>query len=175
MDTAGLNNVKLNLGGGNIKMEGYINVDILPLANVDIVCDVTKGIPLGNDTVEAVWGSHFIEHIQDTVAMMEEIYRVCKKDAIVEFKLPYYLSTSAFKDPTHVKFLNERTWEYFDKRNSEKGLLPDYALKCNFRVEKISFIWYRRWYKLLPFKKSFFMPHFFNIAKTMYVKLRVVK
>jgi len=138
------------------------------------VCDLQKGIPLRANTVIAVWGSHFIEHIPDTVAMMEEIYRVCKPDAIVEFKLPYFLSTSAFKDPTHVKFLNERTWEYFDKRYVEKGALPDYGLKCDFRVEKLTYIWYNRWYKFLPFR-TFFMRHFFNIAKTMYVKLRVMK
>ncbi len=175
MDTRNLRDVKLNLGSGSKKMEGYIGVDILPLPGVDVVCDISKGLPFEDAVVDAVWGSHFIEHMPDTIAVMEEIYRVCKPGATVEFKLPYYMSTSAFKDPTHVKFLNERTWEYFDKRYSETGALPEYSLKSNFRVEKISFIWYRRWYKFLPFKRTLFMPHFFNIAKTMYVKLRVVK
>jgi len=83
------------------------------------------------------------------------------------------MSTGAFKDLTHNSFFTERTFEYFDKSCNKN--LPEYKFKANFKVEKISYIWHNKALRLLPFKKAFFMKHFWNIANTMYVELRVVK
>ena len=167
--------VKLNLGGGSDKIAGFLNVDILPLPEVDIVCDITKEIPLQDNSVDHVIALHVLEHIADTVGIMNELYRVCCNNAIIEIKTPYFTSETAFKDPTHVKYFTERTWEYFDRSYTNSGRLPNYLLTCNFKLEEVSYIWYRRWFRFLPFKKSFFLKHFWNIARTMHVRLRVVK
>ncbi len=166
--------MKLNLGGGSTKIEGFLNVDILKLPEVDIVCDVTKGIPLADNTVDEIYAAHFIEHIEDTTSLMKEIYRVSKNGALIRFKMPYFKSTGAFKDPTHVSFFTEKTFEYFDKDFVENKRLPDYLLDVNFKTQKISFIWSHKVLRFIPGKK-FLMHYLWNIARTMYIELRVIK
>jgi len=168
-------NINLNLGGGNTKMEGYLNLDILNLPNVDIVFDIKKGIPLKDNSVKKIYSSHFIEHIPDTVKLIEEMYRVCQPNALIQIKTPYFKSDGAFKDPTHVSFFAEKTFEYFDKTNLANKNLPDYQTKANLKIEKINYIWSYKWVRFLPFKKCFFLKHFWNIARTIYVELRVIK
>ena len=164
--------LKLNLGGGKQKKEGYINIDIVTLPSVDIVHDLNNGIPFEDDTVDEVYSQHFLEHLPDTVKIMEEIYRVCKKDALVRIKVPYFKSIGAFKDPTHVSFFTERTFEYFDP--TKIGELPEYNIKANFRTLKLTYIWSNKLIRFIPFKR-FLLKYLWNIARTMYVELRVIK
>ncbi len=166
--------MKINIGGGNTKIEGYKNIDILPLENVDIVCDLTKNIPLEDDSVDMVYARHSFEHIQNLPHLVEELYRVCKNGAVIEIKCPYFKSNGAFKDPTHVNFITEGTFDYFNKDLIKKGLLPNYNFKCDFRVEKMYYLWANRFIKFIPFKKIL-LRYFWNIAHSIYFKLVVVK
>ena len=88
---------KLNLGSSDRIKPGFLNLDILPLPGVDIVCDLNDGIPLKNDSVTEIYASHILEHIDDIIKIMEEIYRVCQDGAIVKIKVPYFKSNGAFK------------------------------------------------------------------------------
>ncbi len=166
---------KINLGGGNAKMEGFANIDIMAHPNVDIVCDINKGIPLPDNSIEEIYSGHCLEHLDDTVKIMKEIYRICKNGAIVRIKVPYFKSIGAFKDPTHKQFFTERTFEYFDADKLKNQAVPDYGLGLNFKTEKIGYIWSEKWIRYLPFKKIFFLKHFWNIARTIYYELRTVK
>jgi len=166
--------MKLLLGGGNIKQEGYTNLDILPLENVDIVADITKGIPLENNSVDAVLANNILEHLPDTIFIMREIWRVCKPNAKVIIKVPYFKSTAAFKDPTHVRFFTERTMEYFDHSYVGNGSLPEYLIGFDYKTEKITFNYYIRGTKYLPFV-GFLRKYFWDIVKTIVYELKVNK
>jgi len=166
--------MKINLGSGNIRKEGYTNLDILPLKNVDIVCDLSKNIPLSENSVESVYASHFFEHVNYLPHLMEEIYRVCRNGSIVEVICPYFKSNGAFKDPTHVTFITENTFDYFNKEYTESGKLPNYNFKCDFRVKEITYIWPCRKMKYLPFK-GLLRKYFWNIAHSICFKLIVIK
>ncbi|MCR4337485.1 MAG: methyltransferase domain-containing protein, partial [Candidatus Omnitrophica bacterium] len=158
---------KVNLGGGPNRKEGFINIDRLPYPEVDIVADLNKGIPLADDSVDELTAFSILEHVDDTVFIMEEIYRVCRKDAKVTIIVPYLKSTAAFKDPTHKRFFSERTFEYFDKSFADHGLLPDYDLKCNLKIEKISYKYYNpSGARALLFNNRFFIRFFWDIIKT---------
>ncbi len=166
--------MQINIGSGNTKLDGYKNLDILPLENVDIVCDLNNGIPLEDNSVEKVYSSHFLEHAKDLVFIMEEIYRVSKNGSIIEIICPYFKSNGAFKDPTHVNFITENTFDYFNKELTKNGVLPDYKFKCNLRVENISFIYHYRTMKFIPFKK-FLRRFFWNMAHSICFKMIIVK
>jgi SAM-dependent methyltransferase len=165
---------KINLGGGSEKREGYINIDIVPLPEVDIVADLRQGIPLEDNSVDEMYSSNFLEHVPDTVKIMEEIWRVCKPGAKVMIKVPYFKSTAAFKDPTHCSFFTERTFEYFDRDLIASGKLPEYEVHADFKVEKIIFNYYTRGTRFLPFK-VLFRRLFWDIVKTMAIELTVKK
>lgn len=163
--------MKIQLGGGEIKLEGYTNIDILALLSVDIVHDLNTGIPLEDNSVEEVYADNCLEHLKDTCFIMEEIYRVCKPGAKVFIAVPYAQGDGAFKDPTHVAFFTENTFKYFDKRSN----LPDYQLKCDFRVKKLWYKFYQSGWKGRILNNSICKRYLWNIVKTIYVELVVNK
>ena len=166
--------MKINLGGGNERIPGFTNVDILPLPNVDIVCDLNGKLPLADNSIEEIYASHILEHLPNTVKIVEELYRICQPGATIKIKSPYFKSDGAFKDPTHVSFFTEQTFDYFDRGKILTGQLPDYCLKANLQLKKIAYIWSHRWIRFLPAKK-FFLRHCWNIARTIYYELEVIK
>jgi hypothetical protein len=116
---------KIDLGCGGCKREGTIGLDSFPQPGVDYVLNLTKDpIPLPDRSVEYVYSSHFLEHVQDddwTNHIFPEISRVCVSGAKLEFWTPYNWSNSAFI-LGHRKYINEddylhlcvwyyKTWE----------------------------------------------------------------
>jgi len=168
-------NIKINLGSSDRTKEGFLNLDILAMKGVDIVCDLNEGIPLKDNSVTEIYASHILEHLDDTIKIMEEIYRVCKNGALVKIKVPYFKSIGAFKDPAHRRFFTEETFYYFNTEERKKRALPDYRNRANFKIIKIAYLWSSPWLRFLPFKKCFFMKHFWNIVRTIYFELRVIK
>lgn len=53
--------IRLNLGSGNLSVDGYLSVDARELANVDVVADVSN-LPYEASTVDEIFSAHLIEH-----------------------------------------------------------------------------------------------------------------
>lgn len=68
--------VRLHVGAGKERMDGWVNLDIQDLPGVDVVADVTEGLDFKD--VEAVYAEHFLEHlrIDDAVNFLAECHRV---------------------------------------------------------------------------------------------------
>jgi len=57
---------KIDLGCGGCKREGTIGIDSFPQPGVDYVLNLTSDpIPLPDRSVDKVYSSHFLEHVQD--------------------------------------------------------------------------------------------------------------
>lgn len=107
---------KIDLGCGNNKGEGYIGVDKYPYHCVDVVRDIDlHGLPFDDSSVDEVYTSHFLEHCQDLVFVMNEIHRVLRPGGRVTIIVPNIKHPGAFRDPTHVRFFNEESFLYFTK------------------------------------------------------------
>jgi predicted SAM-dependent methyltransferase len=167
-------NLRLQLGGGEERIEGYVNIDIVDLPTVDIVADISKGLPLPDNSVIEIRANYIMEHIADVTALMEEIYRVCKPGAKIKIRVPYFKSTAAFKDPTHVSFFTERTFEYFDRDFIDGHKLPEYKKKMNFKVRKFTYNYYTRGTKYLPFV-GLLRRFLWDIVKSIVVELEAIK
>ena len=70
--------MRLHVGSGPARLEGWLNVDRQDLPEVDLVADVTAGLPVGDGEAEAVFAEHFLEHLplDDAVAFLREAHRV---------------------------------------------------------------------------------------------------
>ena len=56
--------MKLNLGCGDKKIDGYTNVDVC--GEPDVLCDLSQfPWPFESNSVEEVFSSHFLEHVID--------------------------------------------------------------------------------------------------------------
>ncbi|RJQ29816.1 MAG: methyltransferase domain-containing protein [Peptococcaceae bacterium] len=166
--------MKIDLGCGAHKKEGFFGIDKVLLAGVDLVCDIEKGIPLKSNAAEYIYCEYLLEHIENIDLVMAEIYRIARPGALVEIKVPYYLSTGAFQDPTHKRFFTEETFRYFTREPGVK--LPkrsDYAFNFNFTIVKSSLLINKK-FAWLPWAHKL-ARYFFNIAREIHVTLKVIK
>ena len=128
-----MDRVVIDIGCGADKYPGALGVDIAALSTVDVQADVTRGLPFRDRSVDAVHASHVLEHFDDLVGVMDEIWRVCKPGARFYITVPH--ATSAYmtwRDPTHRRGLNLDTFLYFDKATAD-GARFGYYTKANFR------------------------------------------
>lgn len=110
--------VKLYLGAGNHRLPGFIHVD--RLANADVVCDITQGLPMfATESVDHVYTQDFMEHLPQTAAVpvINEIWRVLKVGGCMEHVIPNAGSQNAFGSPTHLSHWSLRVFEHFDKES----------------------------------------------------------
>ena len=110
-----INPVLLNLGSGFRKIDGWINIDNRKECDPDLLCDVEAGLPFEDNSVDEVRCWDFLEHIHmdKTVFVMEEIYRVLKPEGRLEFFVPSTDGRGAFQDPYHRSFWNRNSFLYY--------------------------------------------------------------
>jgi SAM-dependent methyltransferase len=160
--------VVLDLGCGSNKRAGAIGLDRRPGDGVDILCDLERALPLADRIADEVHAHHILEHVRNLIPLMEEIYRVCRPGAVVHVSGPYYTSRGAFRDPTHVRFLAEDTFQYFE-------VPTDYGIRTNFVIERIEYE-VRRPFRYLPgFLIKYCRRHLLNVVDSFWVDLRAVK
>lgn len=113
----------LDLGCGPNKMSpDYIGIDHYPFPNVDIVRDLTRGLPFSDNTADAIFAKHILEHFdgEDLIFIVEEMCRVCKNESIITVVLPSLGSPNCGKDFTHrKKDWDEWSFQMWEKRNGE--------------------------------------------------------
>lgn len=121
--------LKLNLGSGPTKMEGFLSVDAIKFPEVDIVADLTKKWPWANESVEEVHCSHTVEHLtaMQRVHFVNELYRVLIPDGKATIITPHWSSCRAYGDPTHQWPPISEFWFYYLSKewrlgNKEKNL-----------------------------------------------------
>lgn len=82
--------VRIDIGCGtqNEKYPGCIGIDINPLYNPDILADVEKGIPFGDNTVNFINSDNSLEHFRQPYTVLKEMYRVLKTGGEVRLVVP---------------------------------------------------------------------------------------
>jgi len=124
--------LRVELGCGKCKTEGYIGIDKEPFPCVDIVYDLNRGIPLPDECAERILAHNLIEHLDDLVEIMGEIHRVLILGGQVEIISPHYLSPYAWGDPTHRLALSEVSMLYFTPGFVDR--FGDYGIKGYFKI-----------------------------------------
>ena len=151
--------VTLDIGcGSNKKDNTYIGIDKLEVSGVDIVGDVlsiTK--KLKNNTVDKIYASHFLEHIENLEDYLEEFSRILKKDGLLEIIVPHFSNPYFYSDPTHKRFFGLYTMCYFAKSSLFKRTVPVYDHRINFVLLSVdlNFKSSRPFYIRYLFKKFF--------------------
>lgn len=156
--------MKLNLGAGLKKFDGFLNVDDDPLCEPDILVnldDVNIKIPLDDNVVEEIKAHHILEHIGDGfIPLMKELYRICKHGAILDIEAPHHQHDVFYGDPTHKRPITVPVMYMFSKKynrdhiktyNSSSGM----GLKYDIDFEMVHYEYeYDQFYK--PMLNDFF-------------------
>jgi hypothetical protein len=65
--------------------------------------------------------------------LMEEVHRICKPGAEFHVIAPYYKYEGSYRDPTHVRFFTEHSFDYFQDNVKFSHYSP-----ARFRVNKVT-------------------------------------
>lgn len=129
---------RLNVGCGRNIQNGYLNLDAMPLPGVDIVCNLETlrehPIDLPDASVEYFLLSHVIEHIRDSLGLMEELWRLAAPGAIAQIRVPHGASDDAWEDPTHVRSFFPGSFGYFSQPYYWRA---DYGYRGDWKVERM--------------------------------------
>lgn len=111
--------MRLNLGCGRNHLEGWVNVDSVALPSVDVVADLDRcrevPLPFADDSVDELLLSHVLEHVGDTLALMQELHRIAKPGSVAVVRCPYGSSDDADEDPTHRHRFFVGSFGYFSQ------------------------------------------------------------
>ena len=132
--------MKLHLGCGNDYKEGWVNVDFINEVKADVYHDLNKfPYPFIDDSVDYLLMDNVLEHLPETIKVMEEIHRISKPGATIEIIVPLAPTMFAFRDPTHVKFFTYRSMDYFTE---EDGL--NFYSKARFKIKERKIIFHHK-------------------------------
>lgn len=80
----------VNLGCGDRFHRDWLNLDRVACAPEVKACDLTRGIPLDDNTADACYSSHILEHLRPShgQAFIAQQYRVLKPGGVVRVAIP---------------------------------------------------------------------------------------
>ncbi|HLK48882.1 MAG TPA: methyltransferase domain-containing protein [Bryobacteraceae bacterium] len=106
----------LDLGCGTHKAAGSIGADRCPLPGVDVITDLTRfPYPFAADSIDRIHLNHVLEHVDNPVDVLTELWRISKSGAEVHIRVPHYSGTYAWKDPTHKRCFTSESFDYFGR------------------------------------------------------------
>jgi hypothetical protein len=137
--------MKLNLGSGHDRREGYINVDKYKDCSPDILADLEQ-LPWDwclSGIVEEVVLRHVLEHLGATsdtfCGIMRELYRVTVSGARILVTVPHPRSDSFLSDPTHVRAIMPGTLALFSKKWNRHTLAQGWANTPLAQIHDVDF------------------------------------
>lgn len=116
--------MKLNLGSGHKRIDGYLNIDSDPNSNPDYVLNLeTDKLPFDDNSVDAVICHHILEHLGDGFFhLIQELYRVCKHGTIIDVHVPHPQHDTFLIDPTHKRPIYPHTLDMFSKTRNKRDM-----------------------------------------------------
>jgi SAM-dependent methyltransferase len=174
------NSNKLNIGCGSDIRAGYVNLDAASLPGVDIVHDLNEfPYPFEDNTFAEILAINVLEHLPDTVTVMEELYRIASNKCIIHIRVPYWNSYITYADPTHIKGFHPMQFEFFDPTKDACKNRPYYS-QARFRTIRLDyFIWLKGW-RLIRNRQAkrlleMLSSHLCNIIHHIDITMEVVK
>ena len=113
--------LRLNMGCGYNKLDGWVNVDSSRACEPDVVHDLESlPWPWPDDSADRVRFFHSLEHMGRVpsvfLGMMQELYRVCRNGAEIEIAVPHPRHDNFLGDPTHVRIVTPNLLKLFDRQ-----------------------------------------------------------
>lgn len=178
----------LDFGCGTRKTPGAIGLDNNPGTDADIIHDLNVApYPLPDDEFDLIIGNQVIEHVEDLMLVMAELYRVAKHGAIIKLDTPHFSDIASYTDPTHRRHLTTESFHYFT------GKRPDFEFYSHVRLSqrRVHVTMLKLWrllgielivnshnrFPALRFLRRFWEQYlcFVVRGKTIYFELEVVK
>jgi predicted SAM-dependent methyltransferase len=140
---------RLNWGCGNWRPEGWINSDLKDGPGIDITCDILKGLPLADDSLDYAVGIHSLPemHFNDLVPALQELRRALKPGGVLRLALPdidkgfdayrrgdlsYFLVPDEDAKSIGAKFVTQMLWYGYSKLLFTRDFIEEKLRKAGF-------------------------------------------
>ncbi len=184
----------IDLGCGNAKERGAIGVDFNLSTQADVIADLNAyPWPFPSNAFDRIICRHIVEHVTDLMKFMEEVHRIARAGARVEIVTPHFSNRYSFTDPTHLRHLAWRSFDYFVERSHQrpnlaqrfwetKHPIPNFYTQARFRIleRRLSFARPFRWLAIEKVANRF--PDFYELylaftfpARDLYFVLEAIK
>lgn len=130
---------KIDIGCGSSKCDPEaIGIDIAAGAGVDIVGDALEVLrTFENNSVGAIYSSHFLEHHENPSAILKEMVRVTGAGGKIELRVPHFSDPWYYSDPTHKHFFGLYTFAYYFSNEKFSRKVPKYSLIDGASIDNI--------------------------------------
>jgi len=134
----------IELGCGQLrKFPDSVMVDRIDSDAVDIICNLDEGLGfLPDESVDLIYSSHLLEHLNDLGFFMKEIYRVLKKGGRKIGTVPHFSNPYYFSDYTHRTPFGLYTFCYFAGETPFRRKVLRYDTTINFRISRMKINFY---------------------------------
>jgi len=138
--------LRLNLGSGPRNRDGFYNLDVAALDNVDIVADLNRPLEaLPDDCAVEVVSRHTLEHIENLLLLLAELHRIVRRDGRIAITVPHFSNPDAWSDPTHVRQFGLFSMYYFCDPEDQPGRqVPTHYVPTRFFVDRVRINFFRR-------------------------------
>lgn len=126
---------KLNLGCGESKKDGYVNLDRQSALNPDIAHDLNNlPYPFNDNEFDIVEARHVLEHLREPFAVMKELHRILKSGGGLKIQVPHF--SRAFTHTEHKSGFDITFPLYFNKNFTKSGFFG-----VEFELKKMRLNW----------------------------------
>jgi SAM-dependent methyltransferase len=147
---------RLNLGCGAFKKSGFINVDVDPRRDPEVVHDLDKfPYPFPSSQFSLVEAEHVLEHLEHPFQVMTELHRIMKDGGLLIIKVPHF--SRGFTHADHKRGFDLAFPLYFDPRTEA------FFIGTHFELEAVRLTWFAQ----PQLKRTVLGPIMFNIARVI--------
>jgi len=183
--------LRLNLGCGAKRLNGYVNVDKFGEPDLRHDLEVFPW-PWDDNAVSEILLVHVLEHLGGDsptyLKIVQEMYRVCEPGARIKIVVPHFRHDFFFDDPTHVRAITPLGLQLFSQRlnrewitrgaaNSPLGLYLGVDLELVQTNYQPSQLWFQL-HPQQPVDLSLLLHEsalYNNLIEQLEMELRVVK
>jgi len=121
----------LDIGCGKNKINGAIGLDIAENTHADIILDLNKyPYAIEDNKFDKVYAKHIIEHVDDPIRFMHEVYRITKPGGMCFIETPHFSCYVAYSEPQHKRYFS-----YF--------MMDEILKKVPFKIENREITFYK--------------------------------
>jgi len=103
----------INLGCGTNILKGWINLDCVALAGVDVVHDLNVlPLPFENECASEILCEDVLEHL-NYIPLLKECHHILLPGGRVRIEVPHFTSSNNYVDPTHRNMFSIKTFNFF--------------------------------------------------------------
>ena len=167
---------KLNFGCGLKIKKDFLNVDMQRGDGIDKSFDFDKyPYPLNDNSFTYVEAVYILEHLNDVIKTVDELWRICKDKAIIKIVVPYYHSHAAYQSINHKHYFSEASMHYLFNIDESNPFLHDRKNKFKLVRWQLNTGKFWRWLPNNQWIRAAIGKYIPNVIDEMIFEMEVVK